>query len=108
MIEFNLVYHSCMSSCNLGADESGYTTVVDGINLNLTPLGKMVMPPPMFEKQFALKAHSVCVSMFNSFLCATDSLNNLYFLDCETQNPNEGQPIPVEPLLNLGFALTTI
>jgi hypothetical protein len=50
VIEFNLVYHSCMASCNLGTDESGYTTVVDGVNLNLTPLGKMVMPPPMFEK----------------------------------------------------------
>jgi len=50
VIEFSLVYHSCMASCNLGTDESGYTTVVDGVNLNLTPLGKMVMPPPMFEK----------------------------------------------------------
>ena len=27
-----------------------YVCVVDNFNLNLTPLGRFVMPPPMFEK----------------------------------------------------------
>ena len=46
--------------------------------------------------------------MFNSHLCATDNLNNLYFLDSEMPNPKEGSPIPAEPMLNLGFSLTSI
>lgn len=39
-----------MACYNMGDDTECYTAVVDGTHLNLTPLGKMVMPPPMFEK----------------------------------------------------------
>ena len=50
VFEYNFLYHSSTNTCNLGTDLTGYTTVVDGKNLNLTPLGKMLIPPPMFEK----------------------------------------------------------
>jgi hypothetical protein len=33
-----------------GGDDLAYTLVVNGAGLMLTPLGKMMMPPPMFEK----------------------------------------------------------
>jgi len=33
-----------------GDEDLAYTAVVDYDNINLTPLGKFVMPPPMFEK----------------------------------------------------------
>jgi hypothetical protein len=55
VIEYNFISHSSSASCNRGDDQNGYQTVVDGMNLNLTPLGKMLMPPPMFEKQVSLK-----------------------------------------------------
>lgn len=31
------------------SESSGYVAVVDGPAVNLTPLGKFVMPPPMFD-----------------------------------------------------------
>jgi hypothetical protein len=40
VIEYNFVYNSSMSNYNMGTDLFGYTAVVDGLNLNLTPLGK--------------------------------------------------------------------
>lgn len=72
VIEYSFTYHSSMVSCNQG-DETGYTTVVDGVTLSLTPLGKMLMPPPMSEKQFKLKAHLVCLAMFGTQLVCTDA-----------------------------------
>lgn len=66
-----------MASCNRN-DDFGYQTVVDGLCLNLTPLGKQLMPPPMFEKQVTVRHHPVCVSMFGSHTVVTDTHNNLY------------------------------
>lgn len=51
-IEFMLNYHT--SSSNFNHKESpdlAYTAVVDNQFINLTPLGKFLMPPPMSEKQ---------------------------------------------------------
>jgi IKI3 family len=39
-----------------------YTSVIDGNCINLTPLGKFVMPPPMFEKQVQVEGTSHPVS----------------------------------------------
>lgn len=62
--EFNFTYHSSMSNFNhSGEQESAYTAVVDGTNINLTPLGKFVMPPPLFEKQVSLPSFATCLSM---------------------------------------------
>ena len=47
-----------------------YTAVVDYNNINLTPLGKFLMPPPMFEKQF--KSDSArppsCLNMYGHWI----------------------------------------
>lgn len=67
-----------MASCNMGNDTECYTAVVDGNNLNLTPLGKMIMPPPMFEKQATFECHPVCVCMYGSLITVSDTLNNIY------------------------------
>jgi hypothetical protein len=72
-----------MSSCNQGNDTDGYTIVVDGSLLNFTPLGKQLMPPPMFEKQVCLPSHPVCVSMYNSHTAALDLHNNLYHFNAQ-------------------------
>lgn len=54
-IEFSLNYHTSSSNYN-HADHAdlSYTAVIDYNNINLTPLGKFIMPPPMFEKQVTL------------------------------------------------------
>ena len=50
-IEFSFSYHSSMTNFNhANKEHSGYVAVIDGPAINLTPLGKFVMPPPMFEK----------------------------------------------------------
>ena len=50
-IEFTLNYHTSSSNFNHAQiKDLSYTAVVDFNNINLTPLGKLVMPPPMFEK----------------------------------------------------------
>ena len=55
-IEFVFNYHTSSSNFNhKGAEDFSYTAVVDYNNINLTPLGKFVMPPPMYEKQVTLK-----------------------------------------------------
>lgn len=107
VIEYNFVYHSSMASCNHATDETGYAAVVDGFKLNLTPLGKMLMPPPMFEKQVSFATHPVCVSMFNAQVAVTDTLNNLYVFNAE-EAPTGESPTLQQPLLKLDYALASI
>lgn len=40
VIEFNLAYHTSMSQNNTSLDTYGYTSVVDGSCIHLTPLGR--------------------------------------------------------------------
>jgi hypothetical protein len=49
-VEYNPVYHSSITSCNLDQEKTAYTAVVDGRIIHFTPLGKQLMPPPMSEK----------------------------------------------------------
>ena len=51
--EFKFEPMTSSTHCNHG-ESSGYVAVVDGPAINLTPLGKFLMPPPMFEKQITL------------------------------------------------------
>ena len=54
-IEFNLAYMTSSSNFNHAEyPDLSYTAVVEGNCINLTPLVKFVMPPPMFEKQVQL------------------------------------------------------
>ena len=48
-------YHTSVSNFNHAeCDNLSYTAVADYTSINLTPLGKFMMPPPMFEKQIIL------------------------------------------------------
>ena len=65
-VEYSFTYHSSMSTFNHAErPHDGYMAVVDGPAINLTPLGKFVMPPPMFEKQVTgLPSVPSCVSLY--------------------------------------------
>ena len=92
-----------MASCNKGDDQYGYQAVVDGLNLNLTPLGKQLMPPPMCEKFVTLKQHPVCLSMYGSHSVVTDTDNNLYVF-----NSLEVTQQSLEVSLKLQYPLSSI
>jgi IKI3 family len=46
-----LTYHTSSGNFNhFEHPDLSYTAVIDYAHINLTPLGKFVMPPPMSEK----------------------------------------------------------
>ena len=50
-VEFNFNQATSLMSFNHQAEENlAYVCVVDNFNLNLTPLARQLMPPPMFLK----------------------------------------------------------
>jgi hypothetical protein len=83
-IEFALNYHTSSTNFNhSGHPDFSYTAVVDYNNINLTPLGKFVMPPPMFQKQVTLtQGHASCLYLYGHTIC-TLSNNTLTIFDCE-------------------------
>ena len=61
-IEYQLSYCSSSSYHNYkDIIDLSYTAVVDNNFINLTPLGKLLIPPPMFEKQVGLSGPISCV-----------------------------------------------
>jgi len=64
-----------------GGDDLAYTLVVNGAGLMLTPMGKMMMPPPMCEKEIILNSIPVCTSMFNHKIAAITIQGSLYHFD---------------------------
>ena len=63
--EYKFEYMTSSTNCNAGSkSDHGYVAVVDGPAINLTPLGKFVMPPPMFEKQICLPYVPKLVSLY--------------------------------------------
>lgn len=48
-LEYSFKYNSSMTNYNKG-DDLAYTLAVNGSELMLTPLGKLLIPPPMSEK----------------------------------------------------------
>jgi len=64
-VEFNLIYTTSSGNFNhAGHEDLSYAAVVDNAHINLTPLGKFLMPPPMSEKQIPLKSPCQAVFMF--------------------------------------------
>ena len=50
-IEFHFAYKTSLKSFNHKHEKNlAYVCFVDNNNLNLTPLGRYVKPPPLFEK----------------------------------------------------------
>jgi hypothetical protein len=62
-VEFNLTYHTSSGNFNhFGHHDLSYTAVVDNAHINLTPLGRLLMPPPMSEKQVPVE--DVCQAVW--------------------------------------------
>lgn len=59
-----------------------YVCVVDDKYLNLTPLGRVLMPPPLFEKQVKCETFPVHVDMYGHSIAALCSDNRLLLTDC--------------------------
>ena len=62
--------------------------VVDGVSINLTPLGKFVMPPPMFEKQVTLPFVPKIVNLNgHSGVAYVEHAQGLFRFDCGDEAP---------------------
>lgn len=82
-IEFNHTYHSSNLTCNhSNLTDFAYTAVVDGPTIHLTPLAKLLMPPPMSEKQVTLPHFCQCLSLFGHWAIAVSEKSILSF-ECE-------------------------
>lgn len=87
-------------------DENGYVAVVDGPAVNLTPLGKFVMPPPMFEKQIVLPYVPKTVALYGHFGVAyVEHTQSLHSFDCEAQDA-KAQKFEIGALLANGGSFT--
>jgi hypothetical protein len=81
--EFHFVYDSSLKSFNKKEEKNlAYVCRVDDRNLNLTPLGKFVMPPPMFEKQVTLDGFPVHLDMFGHQVVAMTESGEIALFDC--------------------------
>jgi len=83
MTEFGFTYHSSMASYNM-ADDLAYTLVVNGSTLMLTPLGKLLMPPPMSEKEVKVEGVPTCVCMFSHKAFLATASGACFLLDCDS------------------------
>lgn len=69
--------------CNHG-ESNGYVAVVDGPAINLTPLGKFLMPPPMFEKQISIPFVPKSIALAgHEGVAYIDKTKTLYSFNCE-------------------------
>mmetsp|Transcript_26955 Transcript_26955/g.26030 ORF Transcript_26955/g.26030 Transcript_26955/m.26030 type:complete len:110 (-) Transcript_26955:58-387(-) len=83
-IEYAYKYHSSTANYNYAqSGDPSYVAVVDYNNINLTPLGKLMMPPPMFEKQFKIaqeySLNPLCISMFGDVVSVVTSTHLVLF-----------------------------
>ena len=85
-IEYHLTYCTSGQYHNhREIPDLSYTAVVDNHVLNLTPLGKLLMPPPMSEKQVPLASEEppTCLTMHGHTLVAVAN-GKLHVLDAAT------------------------
>lgn len=81
--EFHFNYTTSLKSYNQKEKANlAYVCVVTDTVLNLTPLGKVVMPPPMSEKQVDLKSFPVHVDMFGHQIATLCENSDVYVLNC--------------------------
>lgn len=106
--EYKFEYMTSATNCNSGeAEDHGYVAVVDGPAVNLTPMGKFVMPPPMFEKQISLPYVPKSLALYNhTGVAYVEAENSLYRFDCIQGEPSL-QRFGLEALPE-GFKLTTV
>ena len=78
-----------MKSKNHKGDKNlAYVCFIDNLNLNLTPLGRQLMPPPMCEKSIIAESFPIHVDMFGHQLVALCEDGQLLVCDC-VQAPND-------------------
>ena len=84
--EYKFEYCTSRTNHNFaGNKDHGYVAVVDGPAINLTPLGKFVMPPPMYEKQVALPQVPKSVSLYSHWGVAyIEKDDTIVSFNCET------------------------
>lgn len=105
-IEFSFTYNSSMTNFNHASKEhSGYVAFIDGPAINLTPLGKFVMPPPMFEKQVSgLPSVPSCLSLYgNSGVAYCEAEDQICTFDCA---PEKVVPVFYTLPLESGYRVT--
>jgi len=82
-VDHHFNYVTSLKSSNRKGDKNlAYVCVVEDNHLNLTPLGKFVMPPPLFEKQVALENFPVHVDMHGHLVAALCCDSTLVLVDC--------------------------
>ena len=87
MTEFHFNYITSLKSFNQKGEKNlAYVCVVEDNHLNLTPLGKVVMPPPLFEKQIQLESFPVHVDMFGHDLAAMTQEGKVILTNCNDIN----------------------
>jgi len=88
-VEFHFKYQTSLRSFNRKNFKNlAYVCVADDCNLNLTPLGRFVMPPPMFEKQVKLPHFPAHLDMFGHRIVALLTDGQLVVVDCmDHENP---------------------
>ena len=69
---------------------------MDNCNLNLTPLGRFVMPPPMFEKQIKLESFPLFVDMFGHQIAALCADGTLILADCMSHDKTQRVTIDLD------------
>jgi len=83
MIDFHFSYKTSLKSFNHKNEKNlAYVCVVDNQCLNLTPLGRFVMPPPMFEKQIQLASFPLFVDLHGHHIAALCSSGDLIISNC--------------------------
>lgn len=81
--DFLLSYHTSSSNYNFGKNDLGYTAVVNNRTIQLTPLGKLLMPPPMSEKELNLPSFPNLICLYSHKLFALmKEKNQIATADC--------------------------
>jgi len=81
-IDFHFDYTTSVKSFNHRTFKNlTYSCFVTNNRLNLTPLGRLLMPPPMSEKQVTLDSFPKLIDMFGHTIAAVCSNGELFVTD---------------------------
>ena len=83
LTDFHFEYNTSLKSFNQKNEHNlAYVCFVTGNTLNLTPLGKFVMPPPMSEKKVELEGFPVLIDMFGHQICVMLASGKILMTNC--------------------------
>lgn len=82
-IDFHFLYDTSLKSFNQKNEKNlAYTCFITNNILNLTPLGRFLMPPPMSEKQVKLDGVPVHLDMHGHLISAMLETGEVALVDC--------------------------